>query len=66
MRTIMKIAESLVILNHWKVRRLDIQHFEHCNGQISGFCGYLDVEIENRIERIIIHDDGSFELKHED
>ena len=66
MRTIMKIAESLVVMNHWRVERLDIQHYTHLKGEICGFVGYLDIRVDDDvIERIIIHDDGSFELNRD-
>lgn len=64
MNTIMNIARSLIIMNHWKVERFDIHHYEYEYG-IAGYTGYLDIKIENRIERIIIHGDGSFELEKE-
>ena len=57
MNTIIKVMESLVKMNNWKVTRFDIQAYDHGHG-ISGYCGYLDTEGN---KRIIIRNDGSFE-----
>lgn len=58
MKTIIKVMESLVALNNWKVKRFDIQSFNHGYG-IEGYAGYLTVE---GIEKtLIIRHDGSFE-----
>lgn len=56
MKTVMRVMESLVKMNGWTVTRFDLQHFNY-NG-IEGYAGYLDTQ---ETERIVIHDDGSFE-----
>lgn len=58
MNTVIKVMESLVALNNWKVTRFDIQHYKY-GDNIEGYAGYLSVEdIDNTL---IIRNDGSFE-----
>lgn len=59
MSTIIKIFESLVKLNNWNVERFDLQGYNY-GGGIEGYVGVLDTA---ETGRILIHDDGSFEMK---
>lgn len=59
MHTVIKVMESLVEMNGWKVERFDIQHYKYSGG-IEGYVGYLDVEGK---KTILIRGDGSFEYK---
>lgn len=58
MTTIIRIMESLVKINGWKVERFDIQAY-HAGYGFDGYCGYLTVDgIDNQLR---IRQDGSFE-----
>ena len=60
MATVIKVMESLVKFNNWKVERFDIQAFNYGHG-IEGYAGYLKVEGH---DMIIVRGDGSFEYRN--
>lgn len=61
MSTIMRIAESLVIMNDWTVSRLDIQGRRYCDDseKIESYVGYLDIK---GIGTVMINNDGTFHM----
>lgn len=60
MSTVIRVMESLVKLNDWKVERFDIQAYDY-GGGCEGYVGYL--RIEGIDKTLIIRKDGSFEWR---
>lgn len=58
MTTIIRVMESIVKMNGWKVERFDIQAY-HMGYGFDGYVGYLTVEGNDKALRI--RQDGSFE-----
>lgn len=58
MTTIIRVMESIVKMNGWKVERFDIQAYHMAYG-INEYVGYLTIEGKGQALRI--REDGSFE-----
>lgn len=52
-----QVARSLSTILGIEIERLDIQGYNHFDGKITGYCGYM----YTNIGKYRIRDDGSFE-----